>query len=102
MNYCASGFNSALTLTYNKKVFFLVSWGRVRLGSLRTSAIIWNIVPARMYDDECGSVGGMIARGKRGTRRKLAPVPLCALQIPRDVTRTLIRAAALGNKQLTA
>jgi hypothetical protein len=39
-----------------------------------------------MIDDECGAVGGMrIGRGNRSIRRKLAPMPLCLPQIPRDL-----------------
>jgi hypothetical protein len=39
-----------------------------------------------MIDDECGAVGGMrIGRGKRSSRRKPAPVPLCPPQIPPDL-----------------
>jgi hypothetical protein len=52
-----------------------------------------------MIDDACGAVGGMrIGRGKRSTRRKPAPVPLCLPQIPHDLTR----AAAVGSRRLTA
>jgi hypothetical protein len=40
-----------------------------------------------MMDYECGTVGGMrIGRGNRSTRRKPAPVPLCPLQVPHDLT----------------
>jgi hypothetical protein len=45
-----------------------------------------------MIDDECGAVGGIIGRGNRSTRRKPAPVPLCPLQIPHDLTRVRTRA----------
>jgi hypothetical protein len=45
-------------------LFFLVSWGGVRLSPLATSA--------------------NICRGNRSTRRKPAPVPLCLPQIPHD------------------
>jgi hypothetical protein len=30
-----------------------------------------------MEDDECEAVGGMLGRGNRSSRRKLAPVMLC-------------------------
>jgi hypothetical protein len=48
----------------------------------------------RMVNNECGAVGGMrIGRGNRSTRRKPAPVSICPPQT---------RAAALGNRRLTA
>jgi hypothetical protein len=47
----------------------------------------------------CGAIGGMkIGRGNRSTWRKPAPMPLCPPQIPHDLTR----AAAVGNRRLTA
>jgi hypothetical protein len=56
----------------------------VRLSPLGTSGNIWPIVPAP--DDECGVVGGMrIGRGKRSTRGKPVPVPLCPPKIPHDL-----------------
>jgi hypothetical protein len=74
----------------------------VRLSPLDTSATNWPIVPA-MDDEECGAVGGMrIGRGNRSTRRKLALVPLCAPQIPHDLTWVRTRAAAVGSRRLTA
>jgi hypothetical protein len=51
------------------------------------------------YDD--GEIGGMIGRGKRSTRRKPAPVPLCPPQTTHPV-RTRTRAAAVGSQRLTA
>jgi hypothetical protein len=58
-----------------------------KLGLLGTSDPEWPIVPAPGdYDD--GEFGGMaIGRGKRSTRRKPAPAPLCPTQIPLDQTR---------------
>jgi hypothetical protein len=59
------------------------------LGPLDTAAINWPIVPAPgdYYDD--GEIGGMIGRGNRSTRRKLAPVPLGPRQTPHAArTRT--------------
>jgi hypothetical protein len=72
------------------------------MGPLGTSATEWPIVPAPGdYDD--GEFGGMkIGRGKRSTRRKPAPAPLCPPQIPLDQTRARTRAAAVGNQRLTA
>jgi hypothetical protein len=58
----------------------------VRLSPLGTAATVWTIVPAP-DDNDCGATGGMrIGRGNRITRRKPAPVPLCAPQIPHDLT----------------
>jgi hypothetical protein len=38
-------------------------------------------------DNECGTVDGMrLGRENRSTRRKPAPVPLCPLEIPNDLT----------------
>jgi hypothetical protein len=75
----------------------------VRLSPLGTSATNWPIVPAPDDDDECGTVGGMrIGRGNRSTRRKPAPVPLCSPQIPHDQAWARTRAAAVGNRRLTA
>jgi hypothetical protein len=60
----------------------------------------WPIVPAPGdYDD--GVIGGMIGRGNRSTRRKLAPVRLCPPQSP-HAARTRTRAAAVGSQLLTA
>jgi hypothetical protein len=75
----------------------------VRLSPLGTSAIDWPIVPAPDVDDECGAVGGMrISKGKRSTRTKPAPVPLCPPQIPHDLTWARTRAAEVGSGRLTA
>jgi hypothetical protein len=51
---------------------------------------------------ECGSGGGMLGKGNRSTRRKLAPVPLCPSQIPHDMTRARTRKTAVGSQRLTA
>jgi hypothetical protein len=80
----------------------LLSWSRVRLSPLGTSATVWPIVPA-IDDDEYGSVGGMIIGSEnRSARRKRAPVPLRPPQIPHDLTWDRTRAAAVGNLHLTA
>jgi hypothetical protein len=51
----------------------------------------------------CGAVGGMrIGRGKRNTRRKPAPMPLCPPQIPHYLTWARTRPAAAGSRLLTA
>jgi hypothetical protein len=56
----------------------------------------------RMIDDECRTVGGMIGRGNRSTRRKPVPVPLCPPQISHDLTRARTRAVAVGGGWPTA
>jgi hypothetical protein len=43
-----------------------------------------------------------IGRGKRSTRWKPAPAPLCRPQIPHDLTRARTWAAAVGSRRLTA
>jgi hypothetical protein len=73
--------------------FFLVSLGGVRL----TESTVGLLYKPRMIDDDdYGVVGGMrIGRGNRSTRRKPAPVPLCAPQIPHDLTWDRTRAAGV-------
>jgi hypothetical protein len=48
------------------------------------------------------SVEWELCRGNRSTRRKPAPVPLWPPQIPHDLTWARTRAAAVGNRRLTA
>jgi hypothetical protein len=63
------------------------------MGPLGTSATEWTIVPAP-GDYDAGEVGRVkICRGKRSTRRKPAPAPLCPPQIPLDQTRARTREA---------
>jgi hypothetical protein len=82
---------------------FLVSLGGVRLSPLDTSAAVGLLYQARMIDDDHGAVGRiMIGRGKRSTRRKSAPVPLCPPKIPHDLTWDRTRAASVGSQRLTA
>jgi hypothetical protein len=61
--------------------------------------------PFSVYDrmvDEYGAVAGMtIGRRNRTTRRKSAPVPLWALQIPHDLTWDGTLAAEVGRRRLT-
>jgi hypothetical protein len=65
--------------------------GGVQLGPLGTAATDWTIVPAPGdYDD--GEFGGMKI-GRRSTRIKPTPEPLCPPQIPFDQTRVWTRAA---------
>jgi hypothetical protein len=85
-------------LIYNKFSFSLVSLGGVKLSPLGTSATVGLLYQPRMIDDDdYGAVGGMrIGRGNRSTRRKPAPLPLCPLQIPHDLTWDRTRPAAVG------
>jgi hypothetical protein len=85
-------------------VVFLVTLGGVRLIPLGTSANVGLLYQPRMIeDDDYGAVGGMrVGRGNRSTRRKPAPVPLCPPQIPHDLAWDRTRAAAVGNRRLTA
>jgi hypothetical protein len=53
-----------------------------------------------MHDDECGTVGGMIGREARSSRKKPAPVSLCPPQIPHNLTRVRSRAAAVRSQPL--
>jgi hypothetical protein len=66
----------------------------------------WPIVSAQHDndddDDECGAVGVMISRGHWSSRRKYASVPLCPQQIQHNLSWARTRAAALGNRRLTA
>jgi hypothetical protein len=83
-------------------IFFICGVGETPLG---TSATNGPIVLA--WDDdnenECRAVAGMrIGRGNRSTRKIPATVPLHAPQIPRDLTRDRIWAAAVGSRRLTA
>jgi hypothetical protein len=53
--------------------------------------------------NECGAVSGArIGRRNRNIRRKPAPVSLCPVQIPHDLTSDRTLAAAVGSRQLTA
>jgi hypothetical protein len=66
-----------------RNIIYLISIvdGGIQLGSLSTAATNTPIVPTPGdYDD--GEIGGMIGRGNRTTRRKPAPMPVCAPQTP--------------------
>jgi hypothetical protein len=77
-----------------------MEWVWVRL-VLRT--LFGLLEPHLTDDDECGAIGWMrTGRGRRSTRRRPAPVPLCLPQIPHDMTRALTRAAEVGSWWLTA
>jgi hypothetical protein len=59
--------------------------------------------PRMMMDvDEYRTIGGMLGKGNRSTRRKPAPAPLCPPQIPHDLTRARTRSAVVGSQRLTA
>jgi hypothetical protein len=67
--YRCSGYLTTLSV-----VFFLVSWGGVRLSPLGTSATNWPIVPAPDDNNACGAIGGMrIGRGNLSTRGENLP-----------------------------
>jgi hypothetical protein len=76
----------------------------VRLSPLGTAATTGLLYQPEMIDDgDCGKIGGIkLGRGNRSTRRKPAPAPLYAPQIPHDQTRARTRAAAVGSQRLTA
>jgi hypothetical protein len=57
------------------------------LGPLGTAATNRPIVPAPGDYDDVEFGGMIIGRGKRSTRRKPAPVPLCAPQTPQALPR---------------
>jgi hypothetical protein len=78
-----------------KSSFFLVHLVRRPLTGL--------LYQPRTIDDKCGAVGRMrIGKGNRSTRWKPAPVPLCPLQIQRDLTWARTRTATVGSRRLTA
>jgi hypothetical protein len=62
--------------------------------TITEATIYWRIVPA---SDEFGTVGGMLGRWNRSTRRKPSPVPLCPPQILCDLIRARTRGAAVGS-----
>jgi hypothetical protein len=81
-------------------VFGIVGEEGTQLYPLGTTATNRPIVPAPGHYSD-GEIGGMIGRVTRSTRRKPAPVPLCASQIP-HAARTRTRVAAVGSQLLTA
>jgi hypothetical protein len=92
-------------LTYVTKFAFrafFYYWGGTYV--TRYCGHFWPIVqPQMIAEGDCGVIGGMrIGRGNRSTRRKPAPAPFCAPQIPLDQTRARTRAAAVGSQRLTA
>jgi hypothetical protein len=70
------------------------------LGTAATSGLLYK--PHMIDEGDYGAIGGVkIGRGKRSTRGKPAPAPLCPVQIPHDLTRARTRAAAVGSQRLT-
>jgi hypothetical protein len=69
----------------------------VSTGTEATTGLLYQ--PRMIMDDnEGGTVGGMIGKGNRSTRRKHAPVPHCPPQIPHDLTRARIQAVAVESR----
>jgi hypothetical protein len=56
---------------------FYSNWAEtVSLGAAATTGLVYQ--PQMIGDGDCGEIGGLkIGRGKRSTRRKPAPAPLC-------------------------
>jgi hypothetical protein len=62
-----------------------VGWDWVHLVRRPLTGLLYQ--PRMIDDDDCGAIRGMrIGRGNRCTRRKPAPLPFCAPQIPPDLT----------------
>jgi hypothetical protein len=95
-------FKYLLKLSVVSFSFSFLGWGETGVHLVRRP-LTGLLYLLRIDDDECGTVGGMrIGRGSRSNRRKHAPVPLCPPQIPHDLTWARTRAAAVGNRRLTA
>jgi hypothetical protein len=75
----------------------------VRLSPLDTAATSGLLYKPQTIDDgDCEEIGGMkIGRGNRSTRRKPAPAPLCAPQIPHGLTSDQTQIAAVESRWLT-
>jgi hypothetical protein len=65
------------TILKMREVFFFISGvGLSPPGTAATSGPLYK--PQMIDDGDCGAIGGMrIGRGKRSTRKKPAPAPLC-------------------------
>jgi hypothetical protein len=101
----SSGLGEIYKSGYFATIFFFYSfsgWGETE--STWYVGRCWPIAPApndRWWYYR--AVGGIrIGRGNRSTRIKPAPVPLCPLHIPHDLTWDRTRAAAVGSQRLTA
>jgi hypothetical protein len=73
--------------------------GGVQLSPFGTAATNKPTVPTPGDFDDGEIAGMMIGRGKRSTRRKPAPVPLCPPQ-NQHAARKRTRAAAVGSQRL--
>jgi hypothetical protein len=74
-------------LTLSLLLLFIIPSG-LRLSPLGIAATTGLLYQPQMIDGDCGEIGGRtIGRGKRSTRRRTAPVPICPPQIPHDETR---------------
>jgi hypothetical protein len=70
-------------ITFRRIFIKFVRWV---LGTAATIGLLYQ--PLMIGDGDRGEIGGMkIGRGKRSTRRKHAPAPLCPPQIPHGYTR---------------
>jgi hypothetical protein len=96
---CTTGGFSGSAQLHGSFFFFL---GRSETESTVTEATTGLLYQPRVMDDECGTVGGMAARGNRSTRRKPAQVPLCPPQIPYDLARARTQAKTVECRRLTA
>jgi hypothetical protein len=81
--------------------FFFLGWSGTETTITEvTTGLMYQ--PRMINDDECGAIGGMLGRENLSTPRKPAPVPLCLLQIPNDLTRARTRVAPMGSRRLIA
>jgi hypothetical protein len=79
-----------------------VRWVGAKLSPLGTRPLIDLLYQPRMID-EYGVFGEMrTSRGNRSNERKPAPMPLCPIQIPHDLTWARTRTSAVGIQRLTA
>jgi hypothetical protein len=97
-----SGSHSAVLICKHEDYFiFLMEWDWVHLVLRPLFELLYQ--PQTIDDDGCGSISGrQIGRGNRSTRRKPAPVPLCAPQILHVLTWARTWTAAVVSRRLTA
>jgi hypothetical protein len=95
--------NRHITATQSVFMYLFVSWDGEEPNPLiqRPNGQLYQH-SMLMAGDECEAVGGVIVRGKRIALRKPAQMPLCARQIPHDLTRDRTQSAALGSRRLIA
>jgi hypothetical protein len=72
--------SSQAALQMESIIFFYSWWGETgSLGTAATTGLLYQ--PQIISDGDCGEIGGMkIGRGKRSTRRKPDPAPVCPIQ----------------------